>query len=284
MTAMRACKAFKLGTGVLNIRKLIAIASSTVLITLSACQNSEKTRRNKSIEVKTFTNKVNEAIFAKDVNFIIDNWNPQAAKPDLSLLEHSFRQFDPELSSLNTKFKRGFSKETGKVVQTTNLYETLSSFGKATVTISVSHLGKDKCCVIENMNLQYKIHKTHPAVKEANESGTARRQFNIELNKAIFEKNTDFILKHWSPHARPISEDTLILMLNSIADEFSPGDMFTKEKQAEIFADRIVRHTQLSATGDNGKLYINLSTSALGEIYCCYIEALGITSIQNPNK
>ena len=73
-------------------------------------------------------------------------------------------------------------------------------------------------------------------------------------------------------------------MLNSIADEFSPGDMFTKEKQAEIFADRIVRHTQLSATGDNGKLYINLSTSALGEIYCCYIEALGITSIQNPNK
>lgn len=156
---MRACKAFKLGTGVLNIRKLIAIASSTVLITLSACQNSEKTRRNKSIEVKTFTNKVNEAIFAKDVNFIIDNWNPQAAKPDLSLLEHSFRQFDPELSSLNTKFKRGFSKETGKVVQTTNLYETLSSFGKATVTISVSHLGKDKCCVIENMNLQYKIHK-----------------------------------------------------------------------------------------------------------------------------
>lgn len=268
----------------MNFRILIAIVSFAFLITLTACQNSEKTKINTRAEVQTFTNKVNEAIFAKDANFIIDNWNPEAAKPDLSLLEHSFRQLDPELSSSNSKLQRGFSKETGKVVKATKVYETLSSFGKATVTISVSHLGRGKCCVIENMNLQYKNHnfKKHPAVKESNESYRARQQFNIELNRAIFEKNTDFILQHWSPHARPMSEDTLISMLNSVADEFSPGDMFAKGKQAEIFADRIVRHTQLSATGDNGDLYINLSTSASSEIYCCYIEGLGIISTQNP--
>jgi len=265
-------------------RKWIAIAFSSALLTLTACQNSEKARNTKRIEVQTFTNKVNEAIFVKDANFIIDNWNPEATIPDLSQLEHSFRQLDPELSSSNSKFKRGFSKETGKVVRATKIYETLSSYGKATVTISVSHLGKGKCCVIENMNLQYKNHsfKKHPAVKDSNESYRARHQFNIELNRAIFEKNTDFILQHWSPHARPISEDTLIFMLNSIADEFSPGDMFTKEKQAEIFANRIVRHTHLSATGDNGNLHIDLSTSTLSETDCCYIEGLGIVSTQNP--
>ena len=270
-----------------NMKKFAAILLCILPITLTACKNSEQKKIKTRVEVQEFTKKVNEAIYAKDADYIIKRWNPNSPAPKRSELEHIFRGLNLELLSSNSKYKGGTSEETGKKIKSTNVYITRDPYGQATATIVALRSGKDKCCFINAINFDYKYdnykYKKPDALREANKIYTARRQFHIEFKTAIFAKNTEFILKNWSPHAIPVSKNALSSMLNSIPSEFAPGDMLSTDNPAEINANRIIRHTRFSAKGEERDLYINLATTALNETECCFIESLGIVKAQKPN-
>lgn len=252
--------------------KVIFLFALICIPTLTSCQDAEQTR----IESNKFTRLVNDAIYAKDADFILQNWNPKSQSPNKQGLEHLFAGLDPRLISSNSKLISGSSVTTGKAIKVTKKYTTSDPWGQSTATVFVTHPGRGKCCFIEGIQFDYKYNDKNALMRETTEASRLRNEFLENLKVAVSQKNTDFIREHWSPHINSISTETLQIMLSSVPVGLNKNDFESRERQTIIHAGRVIRNTQFSLEREDKTFYIDAKVSSPDEALCCQIEGFGV--------